>query len=254
MEICSGFSSIHTLWLSQSSHKTIYFDCIHPDNYPLEGPRPEKYKKYCEDEKCKNDAVIYNFTKRFLNKEDYVDKNETNNVPLVLYYGYDGYTSMMDWCPEEPPPERYIENGTDEKKILEIGDGDQAILSELQSQNNATAVAFKAILEKLESQNHVTADGLKSILEKLESQNKELKTQIKKLKAQNNATADGFKAIVSELQSLKNLTSAQSHRNDHVNHSGSTYGFCKFDREKLTLCNDDYFLPELSPREVISPS
>ncbi len=204
MEICSSFWSSRSLWLSLSSHKTIYFDCINPSvvPYPLERSRPEKYKKYCEDEKCRNDVTNYNFTKRFLNNKDYVDKNETKNVPLVLYQDHSGYTSTMDWCSRNPRPEAYVENGTDEKKVLDIGD--QAILSELQSQNNATAVTFTAILEKLESQN-------------------------KELKVQNNATAYGFKAIVSELQSLKNLTAAQSHQmqiflhmNDHVNRSGRT--------------------------------
>lgn len=118
---------------------TIFFDCIHPDDPdPLIGNRPKKY-----DQNRSNiiyNEIGYNFVKPFLDTLEFADEN----IPSVLYTHTSGYISTEDWCEGDPKPKQY---GTK----IDSGKIDQEILQELQSQNNASAAAFRAIVSELQS-------------------------------------------------------------------------------------------------------
>ncbi len=181
MKICWTGLSLKSLFFNNSvkgQNNTIYFDCIHPDDLPLNGTRAKKYMG-------KRAGVIYsevghNFLKEFVDTRDYMN----TNTPKLLYEDNHGHISTEDWCEGDTPPEFYVPQ-TNEKEILDGVKVNQAILLELQSQKTA-------LVSELQS---IKAESVANL-----KRNTEI---LLELQSQNNATAAEFKLILSELHNIK---------------------------------------------------
>lgn len=188
MDLCGRFPFADSMWMiSLFENAKFYFDCI--------GCRPDDRS---EIDGFAYDEFGYNFTKSLLETRQYVDTSLLYNIFSNDDTGKKIYYLTKDWC--DPTPDIF------QPKSLTNEQTSKQILSELQTLNNASAVANNAILAELETQNNNSAVAIEAI-------RSELEILTNAIAVANNASALVNNAILSELQNIRTSLASQSVHN-----------------------------------------